>query len=305
MTQYLLRRITYSLIALVMIASLMFVLLRLTGDPATATLGAEASPAAVESFRHEWGLDRPVWEQYAVFVSHVVRGDFGVSFRSLQPALKLVVERLPNTVQLALAAMAVTLIIAVPLGTLAALKKDRPVDAAAMSFAVVGQSIPGFFLGIVLILIFAVQLRWLPVAGGQGFASLILPAVALGVSGAGLVSRLLRSSLAEAMRGDYVRTARSKGLHERVVLLRHALKNALLPVVTVLGLQMGHLFGGAVIAEVVFSYPGIGLLLNQAIFNADFAVVQAAVTMIGAVVIVLNLLTDLLYAFLNPRIRYA
>lgn len=305
MTQYLLRRITYSLIALVMIASLMFVLLRLTGDPATATLGAEASPAAVESFRHEWGLDRPVWEQYAVFVSHVVRGDFGVSFRSLQPALKLVVERLPNTVQLALAAMAVTLIIAVPLGTLAALRKDRPVDAAAMSFAVVGQSIPGFFLGIVLILIFAVQLRWLPVAGGQGFASLILPAVALGVSGAGLVSRLLRSSLAEAMRGDYVRTARSKGLHERVVLLRHALKNALLPVVTVLGLQMGHLFGGAVIAEVVFSYPGIGLLLNQAIFNADFAVVQAAVTMIGAVVIVLNLLTDLLYAFLNPRIRYA
>lgn len=305
MTQYLLRRITYSVIALVVISSLMFVLLRLTGDPATATLGAEASPAAVEGFRREWGLDRPIWEQYAVFVSHVVRGDFGVSFRSLQPALTLVVERLPNTVQLAFAAMAVTLIIAVPLGIVAALKKDRPADAAAMSFAVVGQSIPGFFLGIVLILVFAVQLRWLPVAGGQGFASLVLPAVALGVSGAGLVSRLLRSSLAEAMRGDYVRTARSKGLSERVVLTRHALKNALLPVVTVLGLQMGHLFGGAVIAEVVFSYPGIGLLLNQAIFNADFAVVQAAVTMIGAVVIVLNLLTDLLYAFLNPRIRYA
>jgi peptide/nickel transport system permease protein len=305
MTQYLLRRITYSLLALIVIASLMFVLLRLTGDPATATLGAEASPAAVESFRREWGLDRPIWEQYAVFVSHVVRGDFGVSFRSLEPALKLVLERLPTTVQLALAAMAVTLIIAVPLGIVAALKKDRPVDAAAMSFAVVGQSIPGFFLGILLILVFAVQLRWLPVAGGQGFASLVLPAVALGVSGAGLVSRLLRSSLAEAMLGDYVRTARSKGLSERVVLTRHALKNALLPVITVLGLQMGHLFGGAVIAEVVFSYPGIGLLLNQAIFNADFAVVQAAVTMIGAIVIVLNLLTDLLYAFLNPRIRYA
>jgi len=305
MTQYLLRRITYSLLALIVIASLMFVLLRLTGDPATATLGAEASPAAVESFRSEWGLDRPIWEQYAVFVSHVVRGDFGVSFRSLQPALQLVLERLPNTVQLALAAMCVTLIIAVPLGIIAALKKDRPVDAAAMSFAVVGQSVPGFFLGIVLILVFAVQLRWLPVAGGQGFASLVLPAVALGVSGAGLVSRLLRSSLAEAMRGEYVRTARAKGLRERVVLTRHALKNALLPVVTVLGLQMGHLFGGAVIAEVVFSYPGIGLLLNQAIFNADFAVVQAAVTMIGAIVIVMNLLTDLLYAFLNPRIRYA
>lgn len=305
MTQYLLQRITYSLIALVVIASLMFVLLRASGDPATATLGAEAGPAAVESFRHEWGLDRPIWEQYAVFLSHIVRGDFGVSFRSLQPALQLVLERLPNTVQLALAAMSVTLIIAVPLGIFAALKKDRPVDAAAMSFAVFGQSIPGFFLGIVLILVFAVQLRWLPVAGGQGAASLVLPAVALGVSGAGLVSRLLRSSLAETMRGDYVRTARSKGLNERVVLTRHALKNALLPVVTVLGLQMGHLFGGAVIAEVVFSYPGIGLLLNQAIFNADFAVVQAAVTMIGAIVIVLNLLTDMLYAFLNPRIRYA
>src|SRR5688572_24672327 len=188
MTQYLLRRVTYSLIALMVIASLMFVLLRLTGDPATATLGAEASPAAVESFRHEWGLDRPIWEQYAVFLAHVIQGDFGVSFRSLQPAMTLVVERLPNTVQLALAAMGVTLLIAVPLGTIAALKKDRPVDAAAMSFAVVGQSIPGFFLGIVLILIFAVHLRWLPVAGGQGVASLVLPAVALGVSGAGLVS---------------------------------------------------------------------------------------------------------------------
>jgi peptide/nickel transport system permease protein len=305
MTQYLVRRITYSILALIVIASLMFVLLRLTGDPATATLGAEASPAAVENFRREWGLDRPIWEQYGVFVTHVVRGDFGVSFRSLQPALNLVTERLPNTVELALAAMAVTLIIALPLGIVGALKKDRPIDTAAMSFAVVGQSIPGFFLGIVLILVFAVHLRWLPVSGGQGLASLVLPAVALGVSGAGLVSRLLRSSLAEAMRADYVRTARSKGLHERVVLTRHALKNALLPVVTVLGLQMGHLFGGAVIAEVVFSYPGIGLLLNQAIFNADFAVVQAAVTVIGAIVIVLNLFTDLLYAFLNPRIRFA
>src|SRR5688500_15332786 len=167
MTKYLLRRVTYSVLALVVIASLMFVLLRLTGDPATATLGAEASPAAVENFREQWGLDRPIWEQYAVFLSRVARGDFGVSFRSLQPATTLALERLPNTSQLALAARAVTLIIAIPLGTRAALKKDRPVDAAAMSFAVVGQSIPGFFLGIVLILIFAVHLRWLPVAGGQ------------------------------------------------------------------------------------------------------------------------------------------
>ena len=305
MTTYIVRRLAYSAVALAVIASLMFVLLRLTGDPATATLGLDATPANIASFRREWGLDRPIWEQYGAFIAHIARGDFGVSFRSLQPALGLVLERLPNTVVLAFAAMLVTLLISIPLGTIAALRKDRPIDTAAMAFAVVGQSMPGFFLGIVLILIFGVQLRWLPVTGGQGLASLIMPAVALGVSGAGLVSRLLRSSLAEALRGDYVRTARSKGLDERVVLVRHALKNALLPVITVVGLQMGHLFGGAVIAEVVFSYPGIGLLLNTSIYNADFAVVQAAVTMIGAVVIGLNLLTDLAYAFVNPRIRYA
>jgi len=304
MSRYLLQRLVQSVGALVALSLLMFVLLRLTGDPASAILGPDATRSDIANFQHAWGLDRPLWEQYVTYMAHAATGDFGLSFRSYQPALSLVLDRLPNTAKLVAGAMLVALVVSIPLGMAAGIFRNGPIDALATGIAVLGQAIPGFYLGIVLILVVGVQLRWLPTGGGSGIESLVLPVVALGLHLAGVLARLLRSSLIECLGTDYVRTARGKGLTETSVMARHVMKNAALPVLTVLGLQIGSLFGGAIVTENVFAYPGMGLLLSQAISHRDFAVLQAAVLMIGAVVIIVNLATDVAYSYLDPRIRY-
>lgn len=301
---YLVRRAGYSIVALLGITLVVFVLLRLTGDPASAALGLEATPEQVERFRQAWGFDRPIAEQYVVFLGHLVQGDLGLSSRSYQPALGLVLERMWMTVRLALGALVITLVLAAPLGIIAALRKNSVLDGAVMTVALLGQSIPVFFLGIVLILFFSVRLSWLPAAGGREIAGLVLPSLTLGLYTTGLMARLLRSNLSEVLAEDYIRTARSKGASQRAIVWRHALRNAALPLLTVLGLQAGNLFGGAVVTEAVFGYPGLGLLLNQAIFNNDYAVVQAAVLVSGLLILIVNLLTDLCYSMIDPRIRY-
>ncbi|MCL4459706.1 MAG: ABC transporter permease [Chloroflexi bacterium] len=304
MFQYLIRRVLHSLLVVLGVSMIVFTLLYLTGDPAPLMLPMEATVQDIAEFRHRMGFDRPLYEQYFLFLSRVVHGDFGNSLRHGQPALQLVLDRLPATLELTLAALFISLLIAIPAGIISALKKDSVYDAGAMLMALTGQCMPSFWLGILLILIFAVGLRLLPASGRGGIDHLILPAITLGMATAAVKTRLLRSSLLEVLSKDYVRTARAKGLAEKVVLLRHALKNAAIPVVTVIGLQMGTLMGGAIITETVFAYPGMGLLAIQAIRNRDIPVVQAFVMVIAVVIILMNLLVDLFYTYLDPRVKY-
>ncbi len=305
MGAYLLRRLLQSAVVLLGVTLLVFVLVRLSGDPVLLLMPPDATAEQVEALRRQLGLDQPVLVQYVRFVERAVQGDFGMSFRNGQPAMGLVLDRIPATLELAGAALAITLIVAIPTGIIAATRPDGAVDAIARAVALVGQAVPSFWLGIMLILVFSVQLRWLPPFGGGGLDHLVLPAISLGAYSAAVTSRLLRSSLLEVLRTGYVQTARAKGVAENMVVLRHALRNAALPVVTVLGLQVGALLGGAVITEYVFSYPGVGRLVLDAIGHRDFAVVQAFVVLLTLVIAVTNLIVDVLYAALDPRIRYA
>jgi peptide/nickel transport system permease protein len=250
------------------------------------------------------GLDRPLPVQYVEFLGRAITGDFGTSIRHRQPALEMVLERLPATLQLAAAAFSMALLIAVPLGIISALYPNSVVDRISVFIALFGQAIPTFLLGIVFILIFAVQLGWLPSSGRGGLEYLILPALTLGPYSAAVINRLLRANLREAMTQDYIRTARAKGFSRRYALLGHALKNAAIPIITVMGLQVAALLSGSVVTETVFAYPGAGLLLVQALGNRDFPVVQAFVIATGVMVILINLLLDVLYVALDPRIRY-
>ena len=280
-----------------------FALTHLSGDPAALLLPPSATLEDIELFRHASGLDRPLPVQYADFLAHAVRGDFGRSIRYGEPALGLVLDRLPATLELSAAALALALIIAVPLGIVAAVRRGSAIDQAGLLLSLIGQSFPVFWLGIVLIMFFAEDLRWLPASGRGDLAHLALPAVALAAYTIAIVSRLLRSALIDILSADFIRTARAKGLSGRVVLVRHALKNAALPVVTVIGLQVGTLLGGAVVTEEVFAYPGMGRLALQAISNRDFAVVQAFVVVMAVLITVLNILVDLMYTQLDPRVR--
>jgi peptide/nickel transport system permease protein len=239
-----------------------------------------------------------------IFVVHAAQGDFGESYRHHQPAFPLVIERLPATLQLAFAALLVSLVLALPAGILAALKRGTAFDVISRMVALLGQAMPTFWLGLMLILLFAVRLKWLPPNGRGGIEYLVLPALTLGAYSAALTMRLLRSSLLEVLGKDYIRTGRAKGLRESSVVLRHALKNAAIPVVTVLGLQMGRLLAGAVVTETVFGYGGMGLLAVQAILGRDLTVVQAFVMVAAVIILAINLVVDLLYAVLDPRIRY-
>lgn len=301
---YLTQRLLQSLLVVLGVSMIVFALLYLSGDPAALMLPIEASPQDVAEFRHQMGFDRPIQEQYLLFLGRAARGEFGNSLRHGGPALQLVVDRLPATLELTLMALFVSLLIAIPAGIVSAVKKDSVYDAGAMLMALAGQCIPSFWLGILLILVFSVGLRLLPVSGRGGIEHLILPAVTLGMATAAVKTRLLRSSLLEVLSKDYVRTARAKGLTDKAVLYRHVLKNAAIPVVTVIGLQMGTLMGGAIITETVFAYPGMGLLAIQAIRNRDIPVVQSFVMVIAIVITVMNLLVDLLYTYLDPRVKY-
>jgi peptide/nickel transport system permease protein len=305
MTGYLLRRLLQVVPLALIVVTLVFSLLHLIpGDPVAIMLGEGARAADVEALRQRLGLDRPLHAQYLAFLGGLVRGDLGTSIVSGRPVVQVVVEHYPATLELALAAMAVAVALALPLGVMAALWQDRWVDHGSRFLALLGVSMPNFWLGPLLILLFSIYAGWFPVSGRGSLAHLVLPALTLGSALAGFLTRLVRSSLAQELHQPYLRTARAKGLPERTVVVRHALGNALIPVVTVLGLQFGALLTGAIITETVFSWPGLGRLLIQSIQARDYPVVQAGVLAMALTYVLVNLGTDLLYAWLDPRIRY-
>ncbi|HEX9477542.1 MAG TPA: ABC transporter permease [Methylomirabilota bacterium] len=306
MRAYVLRRLWQSALTLVGVSVLVFVILRVVpGDPAKMLLPDGAPQSAVDELNRQLGLHEPLYVQYGLFLQSVFRGDFGQSFQYRAPALRVVVERLAATVQLALAALLITVGVGVSLGIVAAVRRGTGYDYASTVLAVLGQSLPNFWLGIMLILLFGVALRWLPTSGFESWRHLILPAVTLAAFPMALVARLTRSSMLEILGRDFIRTGRAKGLAERAVILRHALRNAAVPLLTVLGLQIGTLLGGAVITESVFAWPGMGKLVVDAIFFRDFPVVQTVLILSATIFVVINLLVDLLYTVIDPRIRYS
>jgi peptide/nickel transport system permease protein len=312
-TQLVLRRLLATLPVLVLVTAGVFSLIHLTpGDPVEVMMGESQDPAAKEALRRELGLDQPLPVQYVTWVGRVVQGDLGRSIRNHEPVIENVGRRIRPSVQLALLAMLVSLSIAFPVGILSATRRNSPIDSFGTMFALFGICMPNFLLALLLIFGFGVVLRWLPISGYTdpvddllgGIRSLILPAVTLGMALAAAITRMLRSSLIEALSEDYVRTARAKGLVESLVVRRHALKNALIPVVTLLGLQFGTLIGGAVITEYVFALPGIGRLVVDAVFARDYPLVQGVVLLIAVGFIFSNFVVDVVYGWLDPRIRY-
>ena len=311
MGTYIVRRLLQSILVLVGVTSLVYFILFQTGDPTFLSVSTDTSQQEVERVRHELGFDRPWYVQYAQFLGRAVHGDFGTSLRQGLPVTGIVLERLPATLELALAAMAVSLVIAFPAGILSATRRNSVIDQAAMVGAVLGQSAPTFFLGIMLLFVFGGILGWFPIGGrGQTGLSdelrhLVLPAITLGTFSLARNARLVRSSLLETLGLEYVTVASAKGLSEAAVVLRHALRNALIPVVTVIGLEFGALLGGAIITETVFAWPGVGSLVVRAIGQKDFPVVVGCVTMLAVVFVAINLVVDVLYGYLDPRVRQA
>ena len=304
MRAFLARRLLTAVPVVLGVVTLVFLLIHLVpGDPVDAMLGEQALPADRVALRRALGLDRPLHVQYARFLGGVVRGDLGTSFRHSRPVTELLAERYPATAQLTAVAIAVALAIALPAGILSAMRPRTWVDHTSTGVALLGVSIPNFWLGPMLVLVFALWLDWLPVSGRGGPASFVLPAITLGTAMAGILARMTRATLLETLSEDYVRTARAKGLGEAGVVLRHALRNALLPIVTLVGLQFGALLAGSVITETIFSWPGIGKLLLDAINARDFPVVQGTVLAIALTYVAVNLLTDLVYAWADPTIR--
>jgi peptide/nickel transport system permease protein len=303
MLQFSVRRALRGILTLWLVVSAVFIALRLTGDPAQAMLSDDASPEELQSFRRRFGLDEPIPIQYVRYLGRVAQGDFGESLRDRRPAWEVFEARLRPTIELGLAAAGIGLLFGVTAGVLAALHHNQIWDRLLMALAFFGQSAPGFFVGILLILLFALQLKLLPSSGRGDWRHLILPAITLATGLTAVMARMTRSSLLEVVRQEYVRTARAKGLTERVVLVRHCIRNAALPVLTLLGLEFGTLIGGAAITETVFAWPGVGRLVVSAIVLRDYAVIQVAVIAVAASVVVVNLCVDLLYALLDPRIR--
>jgi len=291
------------LLVLLGVTTIVFALTFVAGDPVSTLAPLEATPEERAAFAHNMGLDRPIPVQYADFLTHAARGDFGMSYSSHEPAMGEVLERLPATILLTAAAVLFALVVSVPLGLLAAMNHDGWIDVVARLFAFFGQSIPVFLLGVVLIIVFGVDLHWLPSSGTGSWQHLVMPAVAVGSFSAAVLARLLRSSLLEVLSQEYIRTAYAKGLRGRVVVVRHALRNAALPFITMLGLQVGFLLSGAVVAETIFAYPGVGRLAVQAISRKDVPVIQSFVMVAALIVVVANLFVDLVYTRIDPRIR--
>jgi ABC-type dipeptide/oligopeptide/nickel transport system permease component len=304
MSQYLLRRFGRAVIALWGVSTIVFIVMRLSGDPAVLLLPQEASREDVLRLRQDLGLDDPLLVQYGRFLGHAVTGNFGESLRHKEPAMHLVCDHLWATLELALAAFCIAALVAVPIGILAAVRANRVYDHLVMSLALIGQSAPTFWIGIMLILGFGLGLHWFPIGGRGTLRHLVMPALTLGAFAMASIARLTRSAMLDVIRLDYITTARSKGLSERRIIWWHAFKNAAIPVVTIMGLQFGTLLGGAVVTETVFSWPGIGRLAIQGIYNRDYPIVQAAVFVAAAFFVGINFLVDLLYTFLDPRIRY-
>jgi peptide/nickel transport system permease protein len=303
--RYLVRRILLTIPVILGVATLVFSLIHLVpGDPAQAMLGEGASAKDVAELRTRLGLDRPLLEQYVNFMKGMLRGDLGESFRTGQAVTTMIIERVPATVELALAAMFVAVLVALPLGIAAAVGRGTAIDHTAMTLALAGISIPNFWLGPMLAIVFAVYLGWLPVSGRGGWESLVLPAISLGAALAAILARMTRASLLEELRELYVRAARARGVSRSASVLKHALRNSLIPLVTIIGLQFGAVLTGAVITETIFAWPGIGRLLIQSISFRDYPLVQGCILLIAITYVSVNLITDLLYGVLDPRIRY-
>lgn len=305
--RYAIRRLLQSLIVVFGVSVVAFGMLFMTGDPAEVILGEQADRMTVQQiqeFRVKMGFDRPWHVQYASFVGKALQGDFGDSFVHHQPAYEVITDKLPATIQLASAAFVLSLLISIPLGVLSAMNPHKALDRIATILAIVGQSIPGFWLGILLILLFGVHLKWLPISGSGTWKHLVMPAIALAAFPIARNMRLTRSSMLDVMQRDFVRTARAKGISETRVVYRHVLRNSLLPIVTAIGLEAGFLLGGSVITETIFGWPGVGREIVSAIGSKDFYVVQAGVIMLALIFSGVNLLIDIAYSWIDPRIRY-
>jgi peptide/nickel transport system permease protein len=304
MTAFLVRRLVRTIVVLWGVTTIVFVVTRLSGDPIALIVPPEAPRAEIERVRAQFGFDRPLPVQYGIFIRRAVVGDFGQSIRQRQPAMRLALDRLPATLQLAAWSFLFAVVVGVPLGIVAGVRPRSLWDNLTMTVAVVGQAVPTFYLGILLIIFVAVRLGWLPVGGRGDWKTLVLPVVTLGTYAMASIARLTRSAMLEVMSQDYVRTGRAKGLSELTVTLRHGFRNALIPVVTIMGLQFGTLLGGAVVTETIFAWPGLGLLAINGIGSRDYPVVQAAVFLAAVSFVIINLVVDLLYSQLDPRIRY-
>ncbi|MEP7105850.1 MAG: ABC transporter permease [Chloroflexota bacterium] len=306
MLTYVARRVLVAIPTVFGVATVIFLLVRLLpGDPARTIAGVLASQADVERIRHQFGLDQPLYVQYVTYIVHLLTGDLGISTRTGEPVRQEILTRLPYTMELAAISTVISILLGVTLGVLAATRRGRPLDLAISAVAVFGLSMPVYWLGLMLIILFSIQLHVFPAAGAQDPLGFVLPSITLALFSLALVARQSRSAMLEVLGQDYVRTARAKGAPMRTVLVKHALRNALLPVVTVIGLQFGALIGGAVLTETVFSWPGVGRLLVDSIFSRDYPVVQGVVLMLAVAFIFVNLLVDLLYAYVDPRIRYS
>jgi peptide/nickel transport system permease protein len=304
MLSFLVRRLLQNVIIVWAVASIAFGLTFLSGDPATLMIGEYWTTEQVRDFRAYMGFDRPFHVQYLAYMQRLAQGDFGTSVRQQQPVASLILERLPATLELAFAAFAIIVIVAVPLGVLSAVRRNTVWDHVAMSIALFAQSVPTFWLGIMLILVFGVELRMFPVSGRGDLAHLVLPALTLATYSAARNARIVRSSMLDVLNDDYVRTARAKGMAPFGVVYGHALRNALIPVITMLGLELGALLSGALVTETVFAWPGVGRLTIQAIYARDYPLVQGAITFGALAFVFVNLIVDVAYGLLDPRIRY-
>lgn len=313
MTAYIIRRLLATIPVMIVVALFVFLLLHLTpGDPAAVIAGDEASPAAIEGIRRKLGLDLPIWQQFGIYISNLLRGDLGTSIFSNLPVLTLVKQRLEPSVVLAISTLVVAISFAIPMGVLAAWKVGTAIDRVVMGFSVLGFAVPVFLIGYFLIYIFAIELRWLPVQGyrplaqgiGQTARSIVLPAFALGMVYMALIARITRASMLEVLSQDYIRTAHAKGVTMIAVLLHHALKNAAVPIVTVIGIGLALLISGVVITETVFNIPGLGRLTVDAILKRDYPIIQGLIILFAGVKVLVNLMIDISYVFFDPRIRY-
>ena len=304
MCSYIIRRMLALVPVLLAVLTLVFFLLHLIpGDPVDLILGEQVLTAERAAFVSEFGFDRPVWQQYFTYLKGLAANDWGRSYFTHQPVLEMIQARVGATVLLTVIAMFVAVLLATPIGVISALKRDSFWDSCAMFLSLLGISIPNFWLGPVLALIFSVQLGWLPIAGRESFASLVLPAVTLGTALAAMLSRMTRASMLEEIKKEYVTTARAKGLSEKKIIFKHAFRNALNPIVTIIGLQVGTLLAGAIITEKIFAWPGIGTLLLESIGRRDYAVVQGCILLIAVVYVLVNTLTDCMYKAIDPRVR--
>jgi ABC-type dipeptide/oligopeptide/nickel transport system permease component len=302
--RFLLYRLLRMIVALWSVVTVVFIVMRLSGDPVPLLLPPDAPIAEINRVRTEMGLDRPILVQYGVFIRQAIRGDFGRSIHFRVSAMLVVWERVPATVQLALVSFLCAVVVAIPAGILSAIKRGSPCDNAIMGVALVGQAAPTFYIGIMLILVFSLWLGFFPTGGRGDWRHVVLPAVTLGAFAMASIARITRSAVLEILRADFIRTARAKGLPEFWTIAKHTMKNAAIPIVTIVGLQFGNLLGGAVVTETIFSWPGIGRLAIQSIYNRDYPIVQACVFLTAAMFVVLNFLVDVTYGILDPRIRH-